>query len=65
MVVTIKEVNDLTKSEDSMEEVEEEDEVLELVELRPKISVPTAGGVETILNLTEWLKSPYQLESEI
>ena len=48
-----------------MEEVEEEDEVLELVELRPKISVPTAGGVETILNLTEWLKSPYQLESEI
>ena len=48
-----------------MEEVEEENEVLELVELRPKISVPTVGGVETILNLTEWLKSHYQLESEI
>ena len=33
-----------------------------------KASVPigkTAGGVETILNLNEWLKSPYQLVSEI
>ena len=52
----------------SLEEVEEVDEVEEeheLVELRPKISVPSAGGVETILNLNEWLKSPYQLVSEI
>ena len=43
----------------------EGDEVLQMLEVRPKISVPTEGGVETILNLTEWSKSPYQLESEI
>ena len=56
--MTIKEIDYLTESEDSMEEVEEEDKVLEMVELRPKISGHTAGGVETILNLTGWLKSP-------
>ena len=63
--MTMKEVDYQTESEDSMEEVEEEDEFLEMVTLRPKISVPTAGGVETILNLTEWVNSPYQLESDL
>ena len=56
--VSLEEVEDI----EEMREVEEE---LELVELRPKISVPSAGGVETILNLAEWLRSPYQLVSEI
>ena len=36
----------------------------ELVELRPRISIPQEGGVELIVNLKEWLKSPWQLESE-
>ena len=46
VVMTLKEVDYQTESENSMEEVEEEDEFLEMVELRPKISVPTAGGVQ-------------------
>ena len=53
------------RSEATEEEVDEVEEEHELVELRPKMSVPSAGGVETILNLNEWLKSPYQLVSEI
>ena len=46
--------------EDEIEFVEEE----ELVQLRPIISIPGEGGVEVILNLREWLKSPWQLASE-
>ena len=59
--------NLIDESDEEEEEIDEEEdeEVLELVELRPKISVPQLGGVEIIMNLKEWLKSPYQLESEI
>ena len=38
---------------------------LEVNALRPVISVPTSGGIETIVNLKEWLKSPYQLISDL
>ena len=41
------------------------DDVLEQQSMRPLISVPAAGGIETIVNLKEWLKSPYQLISEL
>ena len=47
------------------ESEEDEDEILQLVDVRPKISVHHEGGVELILNLKEWLKSPYQLVNEI
>ena len=57
-------INESDEEEEEIDE-EEDEEVLELVELRPKISVPQLGGVEIIMNLKEWLKSPYQLESEI
>ena len=46
--------------EDEIEFVEEE----ELVQLRPIISIPGEGGVEVIINLREWLKSPWQLASD-
>ena len=42
-----------------------DDDVLEQQSMRPLISVPAAGGIETIVNLKEWLKSPYQLISEL
>ena len=45
------------ESEDDEEEVEE---ALEVVRLRPKYSVASGGGLETILHLKEWLKSPWQ-----
>lgn len=45
------------ESEDDEEEVEE---ALEVVLLRPKYSVASGGGLETILHLKEWLKSPWQ-----
>ena len=38
------------------EEVQDE---LELVELRPLISMAQKGGVEKIANIQEWLKSPW------
>ena len=41
------------------------DDILEQQSMRPLISVPAAGGIETIVNLKEWLKSPYQLISEL
>ena len=41
------------------------DDVLEQQSMRPLISVPAAGGIETIVNLKEWLKLPYQLISEL
>ena len=40
------------------EEVQDE---LELVELRPLISMAQKHGVEQIVNLQEWLKSPWSL----
>ena len=46
------------------EEEEEEnlqesvEEILETSTLRSVISVPAVGGMETILNLREWLKTP-------
>ena len=46
--------------EDEIEFVEEE----ELVQLRPIISIPGEGGVEVIINLREWLKSPWELASD-
>ena len=45
--------------------VEEVEDELELVELRPLISIPQRGGVEKILSLKEWLKSPWTLVDEI
>ena len=39
--------------------------VLEVNAVRSVISVPAAGGIETIVNLKEWLKSPYQLISDL
>ena len=44
------------------EEVQDE---LELVELRPLISMAQKGGVEKIVNLQEWLKSPWSLMDEV
>ena len=41
------------------------EEALEVANMRPVISVPGIGGVETILNLREWLKSPYQLLTDV
>ena len=66
-------VASLELSDEFYQEEEEEEEnleesvedVLEINTLRPVISVPALGGVETILNLKEWLKSPYQLMSEM
>ena len=68
-------INSLFSSEDSFsDEVEvekeeedqagdsEEEELLELDTVRPKYSVPGEGGVETILNLKEWLLSPWSEE---
>ena len=45
------------ESEADEEEVEE---VLEVVQERQTFSVAGGGGVETITNLREWLKSPWQ-----
>ena len=63
---------DLTDEFFQEEEEEEEEnlqesveEILETSTLRPVISVPAVGGIETILNLKEWLKSPYQLINEL
>ena len=55
--------DELEEEEESLEYSVEED--LEVSGLRPVISVPARGGVETIVNLKEWLKSPYQLISEL
>lgn len=41
------------------------EEALEVTDVRPKISIPGLGGIETILNLREWLKSPYQLLNDV
>ena len=38
--------------------VEDIDYELDMVELRPLISIPQRGGVEKIVNLSEWMKSP-------
>ena len=51
------------EEEENLEDSVEDD--LEVNGLRPVISVPASGGVETIVNLREWLKSPYQLISEL
>ena len=45
--------------------VEEVQDELELVELRPLISIPQRGGIERIISLKEWLKSPWTLVDEI
>ena len=50
------EINANTSSDDE-DEVMEDD--LETVSVRPKYSMQGEGGVETILNLREWLKSPW------
>ena len=56
-----------TQEEVGEEEVLVEDvqDELELVELRPLMSMAQRGGVEKILNLKEWLKSPWSLMDEI
>ena len=54
-------------SEDATEDSEDKEESeteLELVELRPLISIPQEGGVEKILNVKEWLKLPWILEQD-
>ena len=45
--------------------VEEVQDEQELVELRPLISIPQRGGIERIISLKEWLKSPWTLVNEI
>ena len=45
-------------------EKEVKDDELEIVDMRPLISVPQEGGVEKILNLKEWMKSPWALETD-
>ena len=49
--------------EENVDTSEELDTHAELVDLRPQISIPHEGGVELIVNLKEWLKSPWQLET--
>ena len=44
--------------------VEDIDDELDMVELRPLISIPQRGGVEKIVNLSEWMKSPWALKSD-
>ena len=46
--------------------VEDIDDELDMVELRPLISIPQRGGVEKIVNLAlaEWMKSPWALKSD-
>ena len=54
----------LDLSDEFFQEEEEEnlqesvEEILETSTLRSVISVPAVGGMETILNLKEWLKTP-------
>ena len=40
-------------------ESEEEEEELNTISIRPSFSMQGDGGIETILNLREWLKSPW------
>ena len=47
--------NSILESEDESEEETD----LETVSVRPTFSVQGEGGMETILNLREWLKSPW------
>ena len=49
--------------EETVDMFDELDTHAELVDLRPQISIPHEGGVELIVNLKEWLKSPWQLET--
>ena len=49
--------------EETVDMFEELDTHAELVDLRPQISIPHEGGVELIVNLKKWLKSPWQLET--
>ena len=44
--------------------VEDIDDELDMLELRPLISIPQRGGVEKIVNLAEWMKSPWALKSD-
>ena len=53
----VEEGDDSEDDDDVEEEVEEE---LEVIHERSRISFSCGGGVETILNLREWLKSPWQ-----
>ena len=42
-----------------LDEDPEKDDELEIVDMWPLISVPQEGGVEKIINLKEWMKSPF------
>ena len=62
------EIKETTTQEEVGEEqvlFEEVQDELELVELRPLISMAQKGGVEKIVNLQEWLKSPWSLMDEV
>ena len=51
---------DFQKSDSDSEDNDvKEDSNLETVRCRPNVNVQGDGGVETILNLREWLKSPW------
>ena len=57
--------------EDTAQEVGEEQvlfediqDELEPVELRPLMSMTQRGGIEKIVNLKEWIKSPWSLMDE-
>ena len=52
------EEGDDSEDDDYVEEKVEEE--LEVIHERSRISFSSGGGVETILNLREWLKSPWQ-----
>ena len=69
-VVAALEVDDEFFEGDEEEEEEQNLEesieaALEVNAVRSLISVPAPGGIETIVNLKEWLKSPYQLISDL
>ena len=51
--------SDTSETEDEAEVEEDDDDDLETVSNRPTFSVQGDGGVETILNLREWLKCPW------
>ena len=56
-------IEDLDEETIDNEDIED-DNVTESVEMRPLISIPKEGGVEMIINIKEWLKSPWSLEQE-
>ena len=55
--------SDTEDENNNCDDVSSEEEDLE-VEERPKVSVPGKGGIEVILDLKQWLKSPWSIVSD-